>query len=100
MIRHVVLFKLKDEAEGGDKATNAARIAGSLEALVGKIDGLLRLEVGRDVVGLPGAWDLALVADLEDEEALKNYQVHPLHVEAGKFISVVRSDRAVVDYRV
>lgn len=99
MIRHIVLWKLKDEAEGADKATNAVRMADALESLVGTIDGLLRLEVGVDAVGLPGAWDLALMADFEDEEALRRYQVHPKHVEVGKFISSVRLDRAVVDYR-
>jgi hypothetical protein len=100
MIRHIVLWRLKDEAEGTDKATNAARIAVALKSLVGTIDGLISLEVGADAVGLPGAWDLALLADFEDEEALKRYQVHPKHVEVGKFISSVRLDRAVVDYRV
>lgn len=41
-----------------------------------------------------------LMDEYFSEEALKRYQVHPKHVEVGKFISSVRLDRAVVDYRV
>ena len=51
MVRHVVMWKLKDEAEGASKAENAVKMARMLEGLVGKIGGLLKLEVGIDSVG-------------------------------------------------
>ena len=75
MVRHVVMWKLKDEAEGASKAENAVKMARMLEGLVGKIGGLLKLEVGIDSVGAEGAWDVVLVADFESEEALAAYQV-------------------------
>ena len=100
MVRHVVMWKLKDEAEGASKAENAVKMARMLEGLVGKIGGLLKLEVGIDSVGAEGAWDVVLVADFESEEALAAYQVHPLHKEVGKFVGAVRAQRAVVDYTV
>src|SRR5659263_772811 len=51
MIKHIVFWKLKDEALGNDKATNALLIKEKLEALNGQIEGLLKLEVGIDFVG-------------------------------------------------
>lgn len=98
MVRHIVVWKLKDEAEGADKAANAAKMAEKLSALTGKIDGLVRLEVGINSSPSAGAYDVALVADLTDEAALAAYQAHPLHVEVAQFIGLVRAERVVVDY--
>ncbi len=98
MLRHIVVWKLKAEAEGADKAANAAKMADGLRALEGKIDGLVKLEVGMNSVASTGAYDVALVADFADEAALAAYQVNPLHVAVAQFIALVRAERAVVDY--
>ncbi len=98
VVRHIVVWKLKDEAEGHDKATNAAKMAERLRSLEGKIDGLIKLEVGINSMPSAGAYDVALVADFVDEAALAAYQVHPLHVKVAEFIALVRAERAVVDY--
>ncbi len=42
MLKHVVMWKLKDEAEGADRATNARRVKAALESLRGRIPGLAR----------------------------------------------------------
>lgn len=97
MIRHIVFWKLKEE----NKAQNALRIKQDLEDLVGKIPGLLRVEVGINHPDTPESnWDVVLNCDLESVDALNAYQIHPLHVEAGKFIGSVRTDRACVDYEI
>ena len=62
MIKHIVMWKLKDEAHGNDKATNAKLIKEKLEALSGKIDGLLKIEVGIDFLG-GGNFDVALYSE-------------------------------------
>jgi hypothetical protein len=98
MIKHVVMWKLAEHAEGAPRASNAARIKTLLEACAGKIPGLRSLEVGIDA-GLDGAaWDVVLVSEFVDRAALDAYQVHPLHEEAKAFIGKVRSARAAVDY--
>jgi quinol monooxygenase YgiN len=98
MIKHIVFFRLKDQAEGGTKAENAARVKRDLEALAGRIPGLLRLEVGIDVDRSPAAFDVALYSEFTDQAALDAYQKHPEHLAAAAFIGKVRSERAVVDY--
>jgi hypothetical protein len=99
VIKHVVMWKLAEHAEGSPKASNAARIKTLLEACAG-IPGLRSLEVGIDA-GLDGAaWDVVLVTEFDDRAALEAYQVHPLHEEAKAFIGKVRSARSVVDFLV
>ena len=59
MVTHIVMWNLKDEAEGGSREQNAAIMKERLEALVGKIPGLLSLKVNRGV--MPGGYDLCLL---------------------------------------
>ena len=100
MIKHIVFWRLKDQAEGGTKAQNAALIKQKLEALRGRIPGLLALEVGLDVERSAAAYDVALYSEFTDQAALDAYQKHPDHVAAAGFIGKVRSERVLVDYLV
>jgi hypothetical protein len=97
MIKHIVMWKLKDEAHGNDKATNAGLVKEKLEALSGKIDGLLKIEVGIDFLG-GGNFDVVLYSELSSKEALDTYQNHPLHQAALPFIREAVMDRKAVDY--
>lgn len=99
MIKHIVMWKLKDEAHGNDKVTNAKLIKEKLEALNGKIDGLLKLEVGIDFLG--GAnFDVVLYSELSKKEDLDTYQNHPLHQAVLPFIREAVMDRKAVDFEV
>ena len=100
MLRHIVMWKLKAEAEGRGKEANAQRMKEALEALPSKIPEILRLEVGLDIKGKDGSYDIVLIVDLEDERALATYQEHPDHVKVAQMISGLRESRAVVDYLV
>ncbi|GAB7024470.1 Dabb family protein [Salidesulfovibrio brasiliensis] len=97
MIRHVVMWKLKEEAEGADAKTNAAKMKEMLEALEGRIDGLLNLKVSTDVFLSAPETDVVLFSEHESREALDAYQVHPLHVACVDFVKKVVSERRVVD---
>ncbi len=98
MIKHVVMWKLADHAEGAPKVSNALRIKSLLEACSGRIPGLRSLDVGIDAGLDPQAWDVVLVTEFDDRAAFDAYQVHPLHEEAKAFIGKVRTDRSAVDY--
>jgi len=100
LVKHIVFWKLKDAAHGVDKATNAARIKEMLEALNGRIPGLLKLEVGVDFLHSDASADLALYSEFESREALDAYQVHPEHKAVMPYIGEARTDRVVVDYEV
>jgi len=97
-VKHIVLWKLKDEAEGAKKAENARRIKERLEALRGRIPGLRHLEVGVNFEPSAAAYDVALYSELDSRAALDAYQVHPEHKAVADFIGKVREARVVVDY--
>ena len=91
MVKHIVLYTLKD---GIDKDEAVNLIASVLEPLVGKIPGLLHLEIRRAFNGM----DYALYSEFESREALAAYAVHPLHEEAkGHFFHLLGS-RVAADY--
>lgn len=92
------MWKLKEEAHGNDKATNARLIKEKLEDLNGKIEGLLRLEVGIDILG-GGNYDVVLYSELNGIEDLDIYQNHPLHQAVLPFIREAVSSRVAVDYK-
>ena len=98
MINHIVVWKLKDEAEGNTKAVNARLIQEKLEALKGVIPGLVSLEVGINTNPKETAADVVLRSVHESWAALDAYQVHPQHKAAGDFIGKVREDRRCVDW--
>ncbi len=97
MVKHIVMWKLKEEAHGNDKVTNARLIKERLEALNGQISGLIRLEVGIDFLG-EGNLDVVLCSELEDRKALDTYQNHPLHQALLPFVKEAVTERKAVDY--
>lgn len=99
MVKHIVMWKLKDEAHGNDKATNARLIKEKLEALNGKIEGLLKLEVGIDFLG-GGNFDVVLYSKLSKKEDLDTYQNHPLHQALLPFVKEAVTERKAVDFEV
>lgn len=96
-IRHVVTWKLAstDEAE---RAEQAAAVKAKLEALVGVVPEIERLEVGVNV--LPGNFDLVLISDFADLDAVARYQVHPAHEAVAAYIRSVVDGRSAVDFEV
>ncbi len=100
MIKHIVIWKLKDTAHGNDRATNARLTKDKLESLRGKIPGLLMIEVGLDFSGTGNSGDAVLVSEFESREALAIYQSHPLHQAIVPFVAESALERRVVDYEV
>lgn len=100
MIKHIVLWKLKETAAGRSVAENALEVKRRLEALNGQIPGMLRLEVGIDFSKEDASSDVALYSEFESRAALDVYQSHPLHEEVKQFVMAVRSERRLVDYEV
>ena len=79
MVRHVIVWKLKEEDTEAEKSSIRAGIREGLEGLAGKIPGLVKIQVNTE--GLPSSnADLMLDSLFEDEQALKGYSVHPEHV--------------------
>ena len=100
MIKHIVMWKLKESAHGNSKERNAALIKQKLEALVGKIDGLVGMEVGIDFSCTANSGDVVAVVELLSKEALERYRVHPEHKTVVAFVTEAVTERRVVDYEV
>ncbi len=98
MVKHIVFWKLKDEANGMSKLENATSIKQKLEDLNGKIEGCIKLEVGFDFLHSAESADVVLYSEFENKEALDFYANHPLHKAVMPFIAEARSERRVVDY--
>lgn len=93
MVKHIVLFNVK---EGENKAEVAKLAASVLEPLAGKIDGLTHVEVRETYAGM----DFALYCELESKEAMAAYAVHLLHEEAKSHFFHLLSGRVAADYEV
>lgn len=82
MVKHIILWQLKDELSDLEKSSVKSGIKESLESLLGKIPGLLEIKVQTDGLASSNA-DVMLYSVFENEDALKQYAVHPLHVAAA-----------------
>ncbi len=92
MVKHIVLWRLKNKA-------GAARVKQELESMRGKIPGLVSLEVGLNFAeGSPV--DLGLYSEFTDRAALNAYADHPVHVPVKQVVGSLVSDRWVLDYEV
>lgn len=98
MVKHVILWKLKDDVTGDAKETVLREMKENLEALVGKVPGLLNLTIVTKPLASSNA-DVMLDSTLESEEALKGYQSHPDHVAvANTYVRPFTEVRLCMDY--
>lgn len=101
MIRHIVMWKLKEYAEGANKTENAKELKSKLLALQETIRELKLAEVGININATDAAYDVVLYSEFESLEALQAYQNHPEHKKlVTEFLDKVRIDKKVVDYEV
>ena len=82
MVKHVILWKLKEELSVEEKVAVKAGIKGGLEGLLGVVPGLLEIHVYTEGLASSNA-DVMLDSSFTDEAALKGYAVHPAHVEVA-----------------
>lgn len=99
MIKHIVMWKIKDTKEG-NKEENIRKMKEMIEALAYKIPEVVTLEVGVDFNRSEKAFDLVLDSSFKSKEDLNAYQVHVEHKKVLEFATKVVSERAVVDYEI
>lgn len=97
MVKHIILWKLKDEMTAEEKSAAKAEAKKRLENLNGKIEGLVSLRVVTDSLESSSA-DMMLDSAFTTAEALAGYQVNPLHVEAAGYVRSVVSQRLCLDF--
>lgn len=82
MVKHLILWKLKEELTTEEKQKIKKGIKEGLEGLQGKIPGLVEIKVQTEGLASSNA-DLMLDSTFTEEAALKGYSVHPAHVEVA-----------------
>lgn len=94
MIRHICMFKLKNENKDALVKDFCER-AESLKAIAQ----VKRFEVVTNDKRTPESnYDVSLIFDFDSVDALKAYQVSPVHVEFGNFVATIKEARACIDY--
>ena len=98
MIKHIVMFKLK-ETDGRSEFENAVEAQKRFDNVIANVSELKKGQVVINSKDAPESnYTIALICDFDSIADLNAYQVHPAHLEFGKFIGSVKTDRACIDY--
>ncbi len=93
MIRHIVLWRLKSADEASLRTIRRA-----LESQLGRVPGLMRVEVGQSFNTGRRAVDLALTCDFESRDAVTAYHRHPVHRETRAIVDPLIAEHWISDY--
>lgn len=98
MVKHVIIWTLKDTLSDDEKAKVKKEAKAALEALSGNIDGLIEIKLVTDI--LPSSnGEMMLDSSFESAAALAHYQKHPLHVAAADtFVRPYTASRLCIDH--
>lgn len=100
MVKHVILWQIKDEYDDTQKKEIKKGVKEGLEGLIGKVDGLTEIKVYTEGLESSNA-DLMLDSTLESVDALKGYQKNPAHVlVADSKVRPFMKNRVVMDFEV
>jgi hypothetical protein len=100
MLKHIVMWKLKDFAEDADRQINARKMKTMLDACKKLTPGINAFEVAIAQPGLEATYDVVLYSEFIDRAALNAYQSHPHHAALKPFFSAIREARQCMDYEV
>jgi hypothetical protein len=100
MIRHLVLFKLKDFSSAEDKRKAVETVKAELVKLKDKITVIREFEVGINVGENPSAFDVSILSSFNSWEDLLIYQDHPVHQAFIVFNKNYSVQKAIIDYKV
>ncbi len=95
MIRHIVLFRIRPEFKAEIPA-----LVQNFYTMKGRVEGLVDLEAGADILGSARSYDIALVCTFTDRAAFDAYQTHPLHQPIRKRMHEVRESSVACDFNV
>ena len=98
MVKHIVMWRFRPEAEGKSKRENMEIVRDSLYALVPIIPEIKKMDVGFDLSGTDASADLCLITEFDSLDTLKIYAEHPEHLKVGGYVRKVVETRTVLDY--
>ena len=97
-IVHMVMWRLNG-ATPAERRAQADRVVQAFEAARSQVPGLLRMEIGGNMIDtLPDAWDLALSMVFASRAELEAYNAHPAHRQIKTLMGPMRLARCQVDF--
>lgn len=100
MLKHIVMWKLKDQARDLPKSENAKEFKRLLDNCANIVDGMFAFETAIAEECGEATYDVILYAEFASDDALKAYQVHPTHAGIKPFVASVTLERQCMDYYV
>jgi rhamnose utilization protein RhaD (predicted bifunctional aldolase and dehydrogenase) len=95
MLVHLVIFKYRADVDSATRASHRERLAA-----LKRLDGVIELKVGEDVVRSPRSYDTALVITFPDRAALDAYQKDQQHVPIAQFGASLADHIVAVDFEI
>ncbi len=99
MVKHIIIWSFKEGLSDAEKQTAAVKIKTDIEGLMGQIDGLVDIKI-QNVPLSSSTGDLLLDSTFVDEDALKAYQVNPIHVAVATYVRSMVGARQCFDFEV
>lgn len=97
MLRHVVMWRFADSAEGRTRQENMEYVRDRLYALRDVIPQLRRMEIGFDISHTDMSYDMLLLTEFDSVGDLAVYKEHPEHVKVSQYVAKVKTARVVAD---
>ncbi len=97
MVKHIVMFKLKDVLSKEEKLVVMNDFKVAIEALPAQIDVIRKVFVGLNI-NEAEQWDICLESEFDSLDDVKLYAAHPAHLAAAGILKDAKQDRACVDY--
>ncbi|MBD3226370.1 MAG: Dabb family protein [Caldithrix sp.] len=99
MFKHIVMWKMKEKAEGRSKLDNIKEMKKRILQLPSQIKQIEIYEVGIDELQGPTSSDICLISAFNSKEDFQIYRDHPKHRQVVEFINKITSSRTVIDYQ-
>ena len=95
MIKHIVMFKLKDKNK-----ENIEKVVSALKTLEASIDVLRSAEIGVNFTESERSYDIVLTTEFDNLDGFNTYGPHPEHAPVIEIVRSLCSGSVVVDYRI
>lgn len=97
MVKHIVMWKLKEDFSENEKKEIAETFKVRLEALDNLMEGVLKIKVETSPLTSSNV-DLMLDSEFDSVETLNAYQIHPSHQEVASYLKDKVVSRNCMDY--
>lgn len=100
MVKHVVMWKMKDFAEGNDMGTNIDIAVERIDEVAKQFPAMKSITHHKCLFQGNQYWDFIEIMEFDSVESLKDWAEFPPHKELHDWVEKIRIERAVVDYEI